>query len=237
MNDVAKVLLGVGVVGAGVYALSKLLPQGPRALFDGVTLEPSVAKPKELQSSVSRTGTHGTVKIYRKTKLPIRERLAIMQSLVAKGIEGEDLPTMRKHALAITRHCPARDDKCEAKSIYDWVRTNIRYTGDIAEHKTSTGSVESVDLFQTARQTLEMGGGDCDDHNILVSTLSILNGIPARLRVTSPFRGGQDNFTHTYPALGLPKHTPKRWVAADTTLPGDKFGVEAPYVKGLDVIA
>lgn len=171
-------------------------------------------------------------KYYDKQHIPIDVRLRILQDMIAKSVED---PRMRKLALSITRKCPARDGKCEARAIYDWIRENIRYTGDIAPHKLGAdGPYEAVDFFQSAARTVEFGGGDCDDHTILGATLAIHNGIQAKLRVTSRTKKRAEDYTHIYPALGLPKMRPKSWVAIDTTLPGNYFGVEAPHKKRLD---
>ncbi len=170
-----------------------------------------------------------------KKEIPIKERVAIIQDLIHEGVKQ---PELRKLALQITRTCPARDGTCESRAIYEWVRRNIRYTGDIAPHKHGrNGAYEPIDLFQRADRTIEFGGGDCDDHTILVSTIAILNGIQAKARVTSRNAGPQEDYTHIYPVLGVPKMRPQRWLAADTTLPGRYFGVEAPHAKRLDFAA
>lgn len=176
-----------------------------------------------------------TLRHYRSARMPIRERIAILQDMTAKSAK---LAPMRKLALQVTRHCPARDGACETKAIYDWMRTNIRYTGDVAPHRLGrNGPVEAVDLFQRADRTVEFGGGDCDDHSILGCTLAILNGLECRYRVTSMTRAATEDFGHIYPIVGLPKNGPRKWVAIDSTLPGNNFGVEAPYKKHLDFIA
>jgi transglutaminase-like putative cysteine protease len=92
--------------------------------------------------------------------------------------------------------------------------------------------VEGVDLFQSAYRTWEFGGGDCDDHSILAATLLSLNGVPAKFRVTAS-KKGQD-FSHIYTMAGIPKMNPKKWIAVDTTLPGDRFGYEVPFAKHKD---
>lgn len=167
-----------------------------------------------------------------KDNIPIRERVAIIQDLIHESVKQ---PEMRKLALSITRHCAARDGVCESRAIYEWVRRNIRYTGDIAPHKHGrNGAYEPIDLFQRADRTVEFAGGDCDDHTILVSSLAILNGIQAKARVTSRTSSKEEDYTHIYPILGVPKMRPAEWLAADTTLPGRRFNVEAPHAKRLD---
>jgi len=234
MDTAAKVALGVAAGTVGLLGIAYFTSRS-RSLKGGV--ETSVPKPKA--NKVSKAPGGQTVKVYSDKKLPIKERLAIIQDLIAKGTSGPDLPAMRKLALQITSKCVARDDRCESEAIYDWVRKNIRYTGDIAPHKVGgrNGKEESVDLFQTAKQTVDFGGGDCDDHSTLVATLMILNGIQTRLRVTSPYKWTKEAFTHIYPVIGLPKNDPKKWIGVDTTLPGNYYGKEWPYAQHLDVMA
>lgn len=76
---------------------------------------------------------------------------------------------------------------------------------------------------------------NCDDHSVLAATMLTLNGIPAKFRITAPTRN--DDWAHIYPLAGLPKTRPSKWVALDTTLPGEMFGREAPYGKHKDFVA
>lgn len=186
----------------------------------------------ETRKKGGMTTTH-----YRTEAMPIRQRVGILQDLTHESIKD---PEMRKLALRITRHCPERDGKCEAKAIYDWMKKNIRYTGDIGPHKLGrNGPVEGIDLFQHAARTIEFGGGDCDDHSIVGCTLAAHNGLTCRYRVTGPRKSlKDDDFTHIYPIIGLPKNTPRRWIAIDTTLPGrSNFGQEAAHAKRKDFAA
>jgi transglutaminase-like putative cysteine protease len=162
--------------------------------------------------------------------MPIEERVATIQKLVHKSVQD---PEMRKLALKITSKCPERDGECEAQAIYDYVKRNVRYTGDVAPIKFPSGEVEGIDLYQSARRTLEMGGGDCDDQSVVIATLLSLNGITARLRVMKERK--DDDWSHILPVAGLPKNFPTQWVALDTTLPGDKsFGEQVPFADALD---
>lgn len=101
--------------------------------------------------------------------MPIEERLASIQTLVHKSVQD---PEMRKLALQITSGCPERDGECEARAVYDYVKQNVRYTGDIAPIAFPDGTVEGIDLYQSARRTLEFGGGDC----LPVGTLLLTEG-------------------------------------------------------------
>ena len=154
--------------------------------------------------------------------MTVEERIGSIQKMIEKSVMD---PQMRKLAMQITAGCPERDGRCEAKAIYKWVKKNVRYTGDVAPIKMSTGDVEGIDLYQSARKTIEYGGGDCDDQVGVVGTLASVIGLTTRLRVTSEEPGGEPS--HIYGVVGLPKFDPSSWIAVDTTLPGSyNFGVE-----------
>jgi hypothetical protein len=131
-------------------------------------------------------------------------------------------PRMRQIGLAVTQGCPARNDMCELAAIYEFVKRNVRYTGDIT----------NKDTFQSAWRTLQIGGGDCDDMAPLNAVLAMENGFTCKFRITSNTGATWD---HIYTLAGVPKMSPRRWVALDTTLPGqNKFGVEPPRAKKED---
>lgn len=67
---------------------------------------------------------------------------------------------MRQIGLEVTKSCPARNDMCELDAIYQFVKRNIRYTGDIT----------MKDTFQSAWRTLQYGGGDCFPEGTLFIT-------------------------------------------------------------------
>lgn len=181
---------------------------------------------------VSRQGR--VVRHLRDDRMTIDRRVQVIQDLVWRGINGPDLPELRKIALAITKDCPERDGRCEAEAIYHFVKKHVRYTGDIAPIKMgAAGPVESVDLFQSALRTLEYQGGDCDDHTILVTTLLALNGIQPKMEVSAP--APEADYGHIYPLAGVDsKMAPTKWIPLDTTLPGDGwFGKAAPHARSL----
>lgn len=236
-----KVGLAVGVAGlvaavAGLVLIARKKAQLGQGQIGFLKPKYRFVDKRYPQAPAVGSTTNGGMKttLRRSAVMPIEERVASIQDLVFKGVQD---PEMRKLALKVTSHCPERDGLCEARSIYDYMKKRIRYTGDIApiafRDKGETaptpldGDVEGIDLFQSGKRTLEFGGGDCDDHTGLAATLLALNGIMPRLRVTAPSRHGEDS--HIYPIAGLDKENPRKWIALDTTLPGsDKFGVEYP---------
>jgi hypothetical protein len=115
---------------------------------------------------------------------------------------------------------------CELKAIYQFVVTNVRYTGDMA----------TIDTFSAPLRTLQMDGEDCDGHCLVNAALAIANGFQAKARITSN-RGV--TWDHIYCLAGLPKGRTEQWIALDTTLArakGDtsRFGQEPPRVKYQD---
>lgn len=216
----ALLFLGVGAAGTAVYFVAR----GRAGSLGRAQL------PESVETNEGYKLTH-----HRMKEMPIEKRVAILQDLTAKSVKD---PRMRKLALQMTRKCKERDVNCETKAIYSWIKRNIRYTGDIGPHALwSGGPVEGVDLFQSANRTVEFGGGDCDDHSILACTAALLNGMHCKYRVTSPRSGKKDDYTHIYAMIGQPKMRPSKYVAVDTTLPGSRFGVEAPHAKRLDFVA
>ena len=129
---------------------------------------------------------------------------------------------MRQIGLEVTHTCAARDDLCELEMIYKFVKTNVRYTGDITDK----------DTFQSAWRTLQYGGGDCDDAATLCAVLAMENGFKCRFRITS---NTGETWDHIYCLAGVASRgNPHKWVALDTTLPGNRFGQHPPYAKFQD---
>jgi hypothetical protein len=160
------------------------------------------------------------------------DRVRILRRLVWLGdrafgrgrnpIGGLQDPRMRQIGLAVTQGCRARNDMCELAAIFQFVQENVRYTGDIV----------NKDTFATAYRTLQLGGEDCDGHAVLNSVLAGENGFQTKFRITSNTGATWD---HIFCMAGVPKHSPTRWIALDTTLPGaNKFGVQPPMAKYKD---
>jgi len=132
-------------------------------------------------------------------------------------------PRMRQIGLEVTSGVRARDDMGELAAIYEFVKRNVRYTGDITDK----------DTFQTAWRTLQMAGGDCDDHSVENAVLAMENGFRCKFRITSNTGASWD---HIYCLAGVrSRMNPTQWIPLDTTLPGaNKFGVHPPMAKYKD---
>jgi hypothetical protein len=116
--------------------------------------------------------------------------------------------------------CPPRDEQCELERIWEFVVLNVRYVYDPDE----------IDFFATAKETLEAGGGDCDDMTILIASLAKAIGFKSAARVVST-NDAPEEWVHVYPLLGLQsKDNPEWWVPLDTTVTGAKPGWQYPDI-------
>lgn len=216
-------LVGAIMAGVGIWAVAR-----ERKITQSISGLGRQLGRRAAQAPIVGSYSDGNMKttLRQSSSMPIEQRVATIQDLVHKSFQD---PQMRKVALQVTSRCPERDKMCEAQAIYHFIKSRVRYTGDVGAIKHPDGNVEGVDLYQSARRTLEFGGGDCDDHNILGATLLALNGIDPILRVVKT-RGASD-WEHIYTGF----MNGRKMIPIDTTLPGNtSFGVEPAYHKHVD---
>lgn len=103
----------------------------------------------------------------------------------------------------------------EVLAVYNYVRAHVRYVRDI----------HSIDTFQTARRTLQMRSGDCDDFAITLGALLMSVGFPVRTKTIQTT--GAPDYNHIYLQVGLPPTKPTRWKTLDASTP-NPAGWEAP---------
>ena len=132
--------------------------------------------------------------------------------LIRKAVwQGLSDARVRSQLAQILRGVPAYDTRAEIEAIYAWIRNNIRFTNDPVGHET----------VSTASWTLAHGIGDCDDINaVLIPTLVMSAGIPARLVTVSNDPSDPSRFSHIYAEAELIG----RWVPLDAARPGASFG-------------
>ena len=116
---------------------------------------------------------------------------------------------MRALALEIVKGAPEHGDIAEDEAIlrtFYFVKNNIAYRQ----------APRDYDLYATARRTMQLRGGDCDDHTILVAGLLNNLGFLTGAKVISP-----DGVNwHIYPVAGIRNRTnPSAIVPLDTTQP------------------
>lgn len=115
--------------------------------------------------------------------------------------------------------CPPRDEECEIVRIWDFTILNFRYVYD----------PDQIDLFATVKQSLDAGGGDCDDATILMGSLLRSIGFKVKARVIATQENPGD-WAHVYPIVGMPKDSPEEWLPLDMTVTGALPGWEYPDI-------
>ncbi|WP_457642643.1 transglutaminase-like domain-containing protein [Persephonella sp.] len=129
----------------------------------------------------------------------IQEEILLLTAIVNQH---KTKPFYRQLATQIINSfpCQHKNYDCYVFAIAKWVRENIKYIKDITGYET----------LQTPDNTLKIGGGDCDDHAILVATLLQSIGIKATFKIV----GEKGRYKHIYVIATTPKG--KKWVI-DTT--------------------
>lgn len=141
------------------------------------------------------------------TSIPIPEgdagteaTIAAMRALID---EGKKDPVVHELAAEILQRArvPAFDWAGEVRAIYQAVRRNVRFTRDIRGKET----------LHSARETVRLRIGDCDDFTILLC--SLLETIGHKTRIVTVAGDGRepDVFTHVFPEVML--HG--QWTAVD----------------------
>lgn len=115
--------------------------------------------------------------------------------------------------------CRPKDAACEIEKIWDFMVLNVRYVYDPAD----------IDTFATLKETLDAGGGDCDDMTIAFAALLMSIGFPVVARVIST-RDDPGTWVHIYPMVGNKKDNPTRWIPLDITVEGVRPGWEYPDI-------
>jgi len=209
-------------------------------LGDAAAAGRSPKHPKLLQ----RHKTGGmTLSMYADSEMPIDMRVGLIQDLtresathpeiiaLAQAIVGSGSKRVRvgKYEFQVQGANCGNNSACKIDAIGKWTAKNVRYTGDIAPVRMGQGkAIEAIDLFQAARRTLEIGGGDCDDQVVVNCSLVEALGdstMKCMHRVTAP-RADSD-WAHIY-AVG---QADGKQMAMDTTLPGYRTGREAPHAR------
>src|SRR5271155_3020216 len=131
-----------------------------------------------------------------------------MRSLVNEALTD---PSILRQAKNIVRSVPAFDDYSEAQALYNWVRANIRFTKDPVDKET---------LYPPS-EMLQIRSGDCDDISMLLGTLLMAVGYPARLMTVA---ANGDEFSHVY----VEGQINGQWIPMDPARSDSQFGVAPP---------
>lgn len=159
-------------------------------------------------------------KIVEKEVHSIDERVELIRKLIRAG--GKD-PEVKVQAFKATNRknndgsweIAEKDQKGEVLALFKYVRAKVRYTNDALR----------ADQFVTAKKTLRLGAGDCDDMCVTLGSLLEAIGFPVKIRVVQTT--GSATWNHVYLLVGLPKAAPTRWIPLDASM-AKPAGWEAP---------
>lgn len=136
----------------------------------------------------------------------VAQLFSAMQRLV-KGCHYDPERICRLAAERIVRGAPPGNDRAEARAIFDFVKSRVRYTHD----------PYCLEYLQDPRSLLwvidqeGLAYGDCDDHAMLTSAL----GLSIRLRCVLVFTSDEPGwFNHVYAAQRIGE-TSRRWLYGD----------------------
>lgn len=128
-----------------------------------------------------------------------RETLKQMKRMV---LDGRKDYALIEHAREIVAHIPDKDWVGEVRAIQDWVKQNIRYTRD----------PHGLETIQSPHNTIQIKHGDCDDQAILVATLLMAVGAPARFVAIAQ---NPRYYCHVYAETRVGQY----WIPVETTEP------------------
>ena len=126
---------------------------------------------------------------------------ATLDAMVALTREYRTDLGLRGLAESIVTAVPGKSYYGEASAIQNWVRENIRYTGDIAD----------VETLKTPVILVASRYGDCDDMSLLAGTL--LQAIGHPVRYVAVGTGEPNVYEHVFPETKIGN----RWVTVETT--------------------
>jgi hypothetical protein len=146
----------------------------------------------------------------------VEQTINEMRGLVDEALRD---PSIIRLATDILRSVPAFDDYGEAEALYNWVRANIRFTKD---------PVNKEKLYPPA-ELLKIRAGDCDDISMLLGTLLMAVGYPARLMTVAATPDSPEQFSHVYVEGEVPAGS-GQWIPMDPARYDSQFGVAPPVV-------
>jgi hypothetical protein len=121
-------------------------------------------------------------------------------------------PVILQAAHSIVYLTPEKDQLSEVKTLFEYVRDNIRYMRDVC----------GVETLCAPQMTLQRMIGDCDDQTSLLCALFEAAGYPTRLIMAEY---GSGNFEHVYcQVLAC-----DIWIDCDPTERSQQFGYAPPF--------
>lgn len=160
-----------------------------------------------------------------------KERIDIIAKLVWEGSKSPRIRQLANQILNSYGVFGSMGDTSsewqELRAIFDWVKNNIAYRGDVS----------CIDSYHTAERIVELRGGDCDDMTILLDSLLASVGWKVGARIVS---SRQDRpYHHIYSIVIFPKNADinnGRIIPLDATVKSFNVGDEVNYAKHRDFL-
>lgn len=111
---------------------------------------------------------------------------------------------------------PEKDWDAEVEVLYNFVRSQVRYTRDHLKKDRFASPVRTIFQYHI---------GDCDDLTITLGSLLMAVGYPVKVRIIQTT--GNKDFNHIYLRVGVPPMKPMKWVNADPSV-NWSLGHQAP---------
>lgn len=142
------------------------------------------------------------------------QTVKLMRQLVDAALA--DASFVRK-AVDIVRSVPAYDEFGELEALYEWAKSNIRFTKDPL----------TKEKLYPPQELLKIRAGDCDDISMLLGSFALALGYPARLITISANPDAPQEFSHVYVQAEAPVGS-GQWVSMDAARADSQFGVDPP---------
>jgi len=121
-----------------------------------------------------------------------------------------ELVAVRRAALGLVKGLAPNDDVSEVKTLWGFVRDQVRYVRD----------VRGVDTLQSPRATLDLMQGDCDDKSLLLASMLESLGYATRFTVSATAPRG--SYNHVFVEAFVPRLG--RWIPLETSVTDFPFG-------------
>lgn len=195
--DYIRALFGLGSIAAGIYQIKSSLVENNQQV-SGILNSFN----KQLAKDIAKSKIHSVGNINQRANYVVKQ--------IQKGRED---PQVREFAMkSLTKKCgknwciPERDYEGEIKAIFNSIRKNVRYTGDIYK----------LDTFQGAKRTLAYKGGDCDCYTITLGSCLQTVGYPVKIRIIQTV--DSPDYNHIFLLAGTPPRNPTRWISLDASV-------------------
>lgn len=156
-----------------------------------------------------RSGVAGNYEI-------VYEMIRVIRNSVNYDIGLEHFTKQLLTSHNLDSHSPQID---QLQMVFDFVRSNIKYTLDKA------GLIESI---KSARTTIADGYGDCDDLTNTIASMTGLLGFEDVRIAMARYSENDTAFSHVYPVIYT---TDKKRIPMDASLPDAKLGREVKAIE------